>query len=562
MGNSPHTQSGRLRRLARLCYKGAITRYLRMSMSRPGPWSPAAPSAAADAARRGRVLLCVSGTSFMIMLDSNIVAVSLPSIAHNLHAAFADIEWVVSSYVLTFAALLMPAGALADRYGRRRLLAAGLALFTLASLLCGLAPGAAVLNGARALQGIGAALQLSAALAVLGDEFRGAERVRAFSVWGTVIGIAVAAGPPVGGVITSTLGWRWAFLVNVPVGVLLVALALTAVRESKDPGARRLDVAGMLLFGCGLFCLVWALIDGNAAGWSSRPTLLKLAGGTALMAAFVAAERAQQRPMVDFGLFRRRSFLGSAVAMLGFAAAAQVMMTYLPLYLQNVFGQSPAAAGLAMLPFALPLFFCPRIGAHLATRLSGRALLTFGLILVALGNAATALAVGGGATYPLLALAMVVTGCGAGFLNGETAKVMMGAVPPERGGMASGVSATLRFVGLVTGITGLGAVLTGRTAGYLKSAAAAGPDPGGDRHALVSRIVAGEFSSLADVADPARAALGRLARLSFASGFTTVLWVAAAIAAVAAWFTFRLVSAAETAPHAAPAVSPAPEMID
>jgi MFS family permease len=166
--------------------------------------------------RRAQVLLCASGVSFMIMLDSNIVAVSLPAIARNLTAAFADIEWVVSAYVLTFAAFLMPAGALADRFGRRRLMMIGLSIFTLASLLCGLAPTALILNGSRALQGIGAAIQLSAALAVLGQEFHGPERAKAFAFWGTTIGVAVAAGPVVGGLITSAFGWRWAFLVNVP----------------------------------------------------------------------------------------------------------------------------------------------------------------------------------------------------------------------------------------------------------------------------------------------------------------------------------------------------------
>ena len=188
--------------------------------------------------RRARVLLCASGVSFMIMLDSNIVAVSLPSIARDLNATFADIEWVVSAYVLTFAALLMPSGALADRYGRRRMLIVGLAVFVLASLLCGLASSALVLNAARALQGVGAAIELSAALAVLGHAFQGAERAKAFGFWGTVVGVAVAVGPLVGGLITSTLGWRFAFFVNLPVGAALIWLAVEAIEEfSRSGGA-------------------------------------------------------------------------------------------------------------------------------------------------------------------------------------------------------------------------------------------------------------------------------------------------------------------------------------
>jgi EmrB/QacA subfamily drug resistance transporter len=331
--------------------------------------------------RRARVLLCASGVSFMIMLDSNIVAVSLPSIARDLNATFADIEWVVSAYVLTFAALLMPSGALADRYGRRRMLTVGLAVFVLASLLCGLAPSASVLNAARALQGVGAAIELSAALAVLGHAFQGAERAKAFGFWGTVVGVAVALGPLVGGLITSTLGWRWAFFVNIPVGGALIWLAIDAIEESRDPDAQRLDFVGMLSFGGGLFCLIWALIGANRVGWSAEQTLMKLLASALLFALFVAAELIQQRPMVDFVLFRKRTFLGACFAMLGFAASAQVMMTYLPLYLQNVFALSPAAAGLGMLPFALPLFICPRIAASLSARISGRDLLALGLAM-------------------------------------------------------------------------------------------------------------------------------------------------------------------------------------
>ena len=503
--------------------------------------------------RRARVLLCASGVSFMIMLDSNIVAVSLPAIARNLNAAFADIEWVVSAYVLTFAALLMPAGALADRFGRRKLLAVGLSVFTVASLLCGLAPSALVLNFARALQGVGAALQLSAALAVLGHEFRGSERTRAFAFWGTVIGVAVALGPPVGGIITSAFGWRWAFLVNIPVGIALLTLTATAVQESRDADARALDLAGMTLFGSGLFCLVWALIGSNAIGWSNRVTAVKFGAGVVLLALFIVAERMQKRPMVDFDLFRKPTFLGSAVAMLGFASAAQVMMTYLPLYLQNTFGQSPAAAGLGMLPFALPLFFCPRIGARLGGRISGRAVLTIGLALVATGNLATAAAAWAAMPYPVLAVGMFVTGCGAGLLNGETAKVSMSVVPPERSGMASGIGGTLRFVGLVTGITALGAVLASETQRHFVALAPASilPDAtGASTHLLVSRIVAGDIPGVvSQMAAPAQATMLEVARLSFASGFTVVLLAASAIAALAAILTWSLVSAVETAPH-------------
>lgn len=502
--------------------------------------------------RRARVLLCASGVSFMIMLDSNIVAVSLPAIARNLAASFTEIEWVVSAYILTFAAFLMPAGALADRFGRRRMMIVGLFVFTVASLLCGFAPSAVVLNIARAVQGIGAAIQLSAALAVLGHTFRGADRAKAFAFWGTVIGVAVAAGPVVGGLITSGIGWRWVFFINVPFGVAIAALAVESVSESSDPDAQRLDVAGMVLFGAGLFTLVWALIDANADGWTSTPTLMRLGVAAVLLVLYVVAELVQKRPMVDFGLFRKRTFLGSSFAMLGFASAAQVMMTYLPLYLQNSYGLTSAIAGLSMLPFALPLFFFPRIAARLATQISGRDLLAIGLVVVAFGNFTTAIAIATGMPVVIVAVGMFITGCGAGLLNGETAKVSMSVIPPERSGMASGIGGTLRFVGLVTGITGLGAILTAETQRHLISALSSADLPGigaSSARAMVSHIVSGDVGGIvAQLPEQVQAKLLDIARMSFEQGFTMVLLVAAGTAAAAALLTFGLVSARETSP--------------
>jgi hypothetical protein len=284
-----------------------------------------------------------------------------------------------------------------------------------------------------------------------------------------------------------------------------------------------------------------------------------------LFALFVAAELIQERPMVDFALFRKRTFLGASFAMLGFAASAQVMMTYLPLYLQNVFSLSPAAAGLGMLPFALPLFFCPRIAASLSNRILGRDLLALGLVIVAVGNLATAAMVGAHLSYGFVAIGMLITGCGAGLLNGETAKVSMSVIPPERGGMASGMSGTLRFVGLVTGLTGLGVVLASQTEADFVRGALALPLSSGDAHQTVARIVAGDISGVsAQTPEPARAAIAELARASFASGFTPVLVAAGVTAALAAALTFGFISPAETAPARIRTVPDmgTPEMLD
>ncbi|MDR3669667.1 MAG: MFS transporter [Holophaga sp.] len=501
--------------------------------------------------RKHRILACVSGVSFMIMLDSNIVAVSLPAIARSLGADFASVEWVVSAYILAFASCLMTAGSLADRYGRRRVLILGLALFTLASGLCGLARTPGLLNAARGLQGMGAALQLSAALAVLGHTFRGAERARAYAVWGTVIGVAVTSGPIIGGLITSWLGWQYAFLINLPVGLGLLGLAVGSVPESRDPEARRLDYLGAALLAAGIFLLVWAVIGAGGHGWASARTWVRLALGGALLLGFILAEARQERPMMDLSLFRDATFLGSSFSMLGFAAAAQVMMTFLPLYLQTAYGSSPAQAGLRMLPFALPLFLCPRIAGRIAGRFSGRAMLTAGLIVVAAGDLFTALAAPT-LNYGLVALGMTIVGCGAGFLNGETARVQMSAAPPERGGMVSGISATTRFIGLLFGVAGLGAVLTLHLhAHFLAHADLLGGAGSGGAGAFAERVAAGNLSNaIAAIPEPLRATVAAAARTGFAGAFSAVLLIASLVAGVASALSWMLIRYADTKPLA------------
>ena len=498
--------------------------------------------------RKLRMLLCCAGAPFLIMLDTNIVAVALPSIARDLRGEFTDVEWVVSAYILPFAALLMPAGALADRLGRRRMLLLGLSIFTLASLLCGLAPSLAVLNAARALQAVGAALQLSASLAVIAQGFEAHERARVFAIWGTVMGIAPSLGPILGGLITSYFGWRWAFYINLPIGAGLIALAIGSVQESRDLKASSLDIPGIVLFGSGLFCIVWALIDANHAGWGSPATLVKLGGGSALIVAFGFAERLHTRPMIDLALFRDASFVGAAIAMVGYAASAQVMMTLLPLYLQDAFGQSPAMAGLAMIPFALPLLILPSVGGKLAAHFSSRAILSFGLGLAALGNAITAIAVLAGGGYGASAIGMLVIGCGAGLLNSETVKALVGAVPAERAGMASGIASTARFIGISFGLAGLGAILAAVAEGSLRrlgSPAIAGQAV--DWHDLSLRIVGGDANgALSGLSSGLRTAIADPVRSSIANGFGAVLTAALVIAALSSLASWLLIRTRET----------------
>src|ERR1700761_5310959 len=493
--------------------------------------------------RKLRMLLCCAGAPFLIMLDTNIVAVSLPSIARDLRGGFTDVEWVVRAYTLPFAALLMPAGAIADRLGRRRMLILGLSVFTLASLLCGIAPNLAMLNGARALQAVGAALQLTACLAAVAHGFEPSERSRVYAIWGTVMGMAPPLGPIVGGLVTSYLGWRWAFYINLPLGAGLIALAITSVGESRDPQASRLDYPGIILFGSGLFGIVWALIDANNVGWGSSPTIAKLAIGTALLVAFVFAERLHPRPMIDLTIFRDSTVVGAAIAMLGYAAAAQVMMTILPLYLQDAFDQSPATAGLAMIPFAMPLLIGPSVGGKLAARMSSRAILSFGLALVALGDAVAAAAVLADLGYLAAAFGMLATGSGAGLLNSETAKAQVSSVPPERAGMAGGLASTTRFIGIIAGVAGLGAVLSAVAEDRLRRLGrsfVSGQTI--DWHGLSLRIVAGDArSALLALPDAIRDQIAGTVHGSVAAGFGAAFAAATIVALLASVASWRLI---------------------
>lgn len=494
------------------------------------------------------VLICTSAPSFMLQLDANIVSVSLPAIARSLNAGFSGIEWVITAYMLSFASLLMPAGALADRFGRKPMLIIGLSVFTFASFLCGAAPTLAILIAARALQGAGAAMQLSAALATLSHAFQGDARARAFSFWGSVVGIGMTSGPVVGGLITQGFGWQWAFYVNLPIGIALIAMTVRIIAPSRDTGATRLDLPGVACFGSALFLATLALIEGNHRGWTDPWIEAEGAGAFILLALFVLVERSQIRPMLDLSYFRMPTYLGANLAQFSFSAGMLTMLTFLPIYFQSGLGHASGRAGLMMLPMVVPLFIVPRIVTrHLAHRLSGRALLAAGLLLVGLGLCWLASVVRQGSYDPLVG-GMLLIGMGAGLLNGETTKVGMTVIPPERSGMASGVSGTVRFSGLVIGISALGAVLYGRVADFVATALAF--LPAADRLALVHEITAGNLSAVR-LAGQDPSLVQALARASFAGGYQALFLAAAVFLLVSAGLTWRLVSAAETPPVSA-----------
>ena len=503
------------------------------------------------------VLLTASFVSSLIMLDSNIVAVSLPTIGRSLGASFTDMQWVISAYVLTYTALLLASGTYADLRGRRRAMLIGLLIFAGASVACGLATTSLLLNISRAIQGVGGALLLTASLAILSHTFVGAARSNAFAIWGASIGIALAVGPVMGGIITDFVGWRWIFLVNLPICVVLIASALRYVEESRDPDAKRFDVRGTVTFSIGLAMWVWALIESGDEGRTSGSVLATMFAASVILLIFMAFELHQPRPMVDLSLFGRRTFLGSLVAMLGYGASAQVMVFFLPLYLQNVYGLEPFVAGVAMIPFALPMVLAPRLVARLAVRYSGRMLLAVGLSITTVANLLFCACAWAHLPYVAFAISMLIAGCGAGLLNGQTLKVLQGAVPEERAGMASGLASTTRYVGILVSVAGLGAVLSAVARSVFVSSATAADLPTAVAQSLAGSVTAGDLArSLENVPALLQVTLQLAGSAAYASGFGAAALLAAGVAAAACILAFLLVRTEDTVAAVSGVVAP------
>ncbi|MCW3041485.1 MAG: transporter [Solirubrobacterales bacterium] len=392
----------------------------------------------------------------MLLLDITVVNVALPDISKDLKTSFSDLQWVVDAYALSLAALLLTAGSLADLLGRKRIFIGGLAIFTFASLLCGLAGSPLVLELARGLQGVGGAAMFATSLALLAATFQGAQRGAAFGIWGATTGGAVAVGPLVGGVLTEHVSWESIFFINVPIGILAVLAAGRVLEESKGPAAR-VDLPGFLTFSGGLFFLIFALVRGNAEGWSSGIIVGFLIAAAVLLPLFVLLESRRSDPMLDLSLFRKPAFTGAAISAFVLSAGMFAMFLYLTLYIQNSLGFKPLEAGLRFLPITLLSFAAAPISGNLTSRVPPRFLLAGGLGLVGLG-----LLIMGGldaqSKWTALLPGFLLAGVGIGMTNPPLASTAIGVVDPRRSGMASGINTTFRQVGIATGIAGLGAI--------------------------------------------------------------------------------------------------------
>jgi EmrB/QacA subfamily drug resistance transporter len=418
---------------------------------------------------QGWALALASVASFMVVLDLLVVATALNTIRRDLGASIGQLEWTVNAYTLAFAVLLMTAAAVGDRFGRRRVFAIGLGVFAAGSAACALAPGVGALIAARTVQGVGAAMVMPLALALLNAAVPPQRRGWAMGIFGSVTALAVVVGPVVGGAITQGLAWQWIFWLNVPIGLATIPLALRRLEESYGPRAA-LDLPGVALGTAAALGLVWGLVRGSSAGWASPEVVGALAAGAVLAVAFTRWELRARAPMLPMRLFAIRGFsAGNAVVFLLNAALTGAIF-FMAQFLQIGLGQDPLGAGLRLLPWGVaPLLIAPSAG-KLADRIGERPLVVSGLLLQVAGFAWLAVAAAPGLAYPAMLAPMVISGTGLALALPAVTKAVVGSVPRADIGKASGSFSTMRQLGGAFGIAILAAVF-GAAGGYTSAAA-------------------------------------------------------------------------------------------
>lgn len=489
--------------------------------------------------RQGNLALaaiCLSALMFGFEISS--VPAILPTLENVLHADFRELQWTMNAYTIAVATVLMAAGTLADRFGRKRLLVVAIVAFGGASVLCGLAPNMTILIAGRALQGASGGAMLICGIAALSHQFStAADRARAFGWWGIVTGFGLGFGPVIGSGIASLMGWTWVFLIHGFIAVLTVILALRGVRESKDPEARRLDLAGIATLSLAVFCVAYVITQGSELGFTSPVALAIVATATLSLIAFIIVEQITPHPMFDFSVFRIRPFSGALFGSIGMNFSFWPFMIYLPIWFQAGLGLDGLTTGLALLTYTLPTLVVPPFAERLSLRQGAGAVIPAGLFVIGVGFFIMKIGAGGGsAALPTTLIGALLAGIGLGATNTPVTNTTTGSVSSDRAGMASGIDMSARMISLAINIALMGFVLL---EGVLKRLiTASGSFEAAQLRRFAEQIAAGNIAALDQAAQGVSKVIGPAA---LASGFGDVMlygaigvWVLAALS----FFTF------------------------
>jgi EmrB/QacA subfamily drug resistance transporter len=482
--------------------------------------------------RRRLILLVLCLSLLVVVIDNTVLNTALPTLAVKLGAGTSALQWITDAYTLCFAALLIPAGALGDRFGRRRSLVAGLIVYALGSFAAAFAGGAHTLILDRVVMGVGAAFVMPATLSILNSVFPISERAQAIAAWSAVAGVGIVLGPTLGGALLSHFFWGSVFLVNIP----LVAVALTGVSrvvpESKAAKSTRLDLGGTVLAAGGLVALVDAIIEAPARGWTGGMTIAEAAVGLALLGWFVMFELRSDHPLIDLRIFKERAFAASALAVTVIFFSLFGSLFALTQYLQLVHGYSPFSAGLRALPFALAMGAMSPLSAQLAKRAGPRVVITGGLVLMGVGLLALSTA-GVATAYPPLAIFVAVMGAGMGLVMAPASTIIMETVPADQAGAGSAVNDTVREVGGALGIAVVGSIVAAVYRNHLGPVLSAHHAPAVVVHSATASIAQADGIS-EHVGGTLGSELASAAHLAFTTAMSTGMRVAAAVAFVGA----------------------------
>ena len=459
----------------------------KVGLRRPDRWDPAV-----GHPRRRAILAVLCLSLLIVVIDNTVLNTALPTLARDLHAGTSGLQWVVDAYSLAFASLLVTAGALGDRFGRRRALNLGLAVFALGSLAAAFAPSAGMLIADRVVMGIGAAFVMPSTLSILNAVFPPSERPRAIAAWSAVAGVGIVIGPTLGGALLSQFSWGSIFLVNVPFVALALLGVARVVPETVERTTGRLDVAGTLLSAAGLLAVVDAIIEAPSRGWGAPVTLVELAAGLGLIAAFVLWELRTSHPLIDIRVFANRAFSAASASVTVIFFSLFGSLFALTQYLQLVHGYSPLSAGVRALPFALAMGAASPLSTALASRLGTRWVVAAGLALMGLGLLALSTA-GVDTPYPPLAAYVAVMGAGMGLVMAPASTTIMASVPPEQAGAGSAVNDTVREVGGALGVAIIGSLVSGLYGHRMSDLLSAHHAPEALNHAASGSVAAADL---------------------------------------------------------------------